>query len=309
MQQMQALIGILLMFLIIILIGYILRSKNKIHENLQNDLSFILMKITLPCLIFASIAQPFNQSLMQQGVGTFAIMLVCLLIGSIVGFISMKVFHVEPGQRGIWLLGVTFSNICFMGYPVINTMYGSHGMFIASFANIAFNITYYTFGAMMVIGKKEKEPFDWKGVFLNNIMISILVGLIFYFARIEVGGFVKNTINTVGNLTTPLAMLIIGLKLGEFPLKEVFNNIKQYQLCLVRLILFPIVIVCFFKILPIEQNSLMLIVLIILNAMPMSANSTAMANMYGGDAAFAAKATTLSSILCLITLPIILLLA
>ncbi len=306
MQQMQSLIENLLIFLIFIFIGFILRSKNKVSPNLQNDLGYILTRITLPFLIFSAIAKPFDQALIKQGIGAFVLMAVCYVIGSIVGFIFMKLFQVDISQRGVWMLGATFSNMGFMGFPVINAMYGSDGLFLTSFASIAFNLTYYTLGIMMVKDKREKEHFDWKGVFINNIMLSIVLGLFFFAAKIQVEGFFAHTISLIGGLTTPLSMLIIGLKLSEFPLKSIFNDLKLYQMCLVRLLIVPLITVFLFKLMPFPKNSLMVTVIIILNAMPLTANSTIITSQYGGDVAFAAKATTLSSILCLITLPIIL---
>jgi len=88
-------------------------------------------------------------------------------------------------------------------------------------------------------------------------------------------------------------------------LKEIFNQRLQYALSFVRLLAAPLVIILFFKGLPIEVNELMVSVLVILNAMPIAANTTLLAHEYGGDYEFAAKSTTLSTVLSLLTLPLI----
>ena len=106
-------------------------------------------------------------------------------------------------------------------------------------------------------------------------------------------------------MTGPLSMLIIGLMLSDYPLKELFNNFSQYQLSFVRLIVAPLIVVLLLQLVPNEGNELMIAVLAILNAMPIAGNTTIMAVQYGGNTEFAAKSTTLSSILCLVTMPFI----
>ena len=109
----------------------------------------------------------------------------------------------------------------------------------------------------------------------------------------------------VGDMTGPLSMLIIGLTLSEYPLKELFNNRTQYQISFVRLIAAPLAIVLLLKLFPTDGNELMIAVLVILLAMPIAGNTTLMATEYGGDEEFAAKSTILSSILCIVTTPLI----
>ena len=71
-------------------------------------------------------------------------------------------------------------------------------------------------------------------------------------------------------MTGPLSMLIIGLKLSDYPLKELFNNLLQYQLSFVRLIAAPLIVVLLLQLVPKEGNELMIAVLAILNAMPIA---------------------------------------
>jgi len=305
--QMQTLIQNLLMFLIYILIGYLLQTKNIISRQFQYDLSSFILQVTTPCLLFSAIAQPFNSSLLKEGIMAFVLMLFCFIIGYTVGIVSFKLLKIEKTRRGVWVLGTTFSNLGFMGFPVVSALLGSEGLFIASFINIAFNILFFTAGIIIISKDQEQEhSFDWKKIFLNNIMLSIFLGLFFFFTQISISPLIRNTAQNLGNMTSPLAMLVIGLKLGEFSIKEVFTGKKQYQLSLLRLIVVPAIVIILLKLLPLNEDSLLLPVLIILNAMPIAVNTIIVANQYGGDGEFIAKATTLSSILCLLTIPVIL---
>ena len=169
------------MFLIYILIGYLLQTKNIISRQFQYDLSSFILQVTTPCLLFSAIAQPFNSSLLKEGIMAFVLMLFCFIIGYTVGIVSFKLLKIEKTRRGVWVLGTTFSNLGFMGFPVVSALLGSEGLFIASFINIAFNILFFTAGIIIISKDQEQEhSFDWKKIFLNNIMLSIFLGLFFF---------------------------------------------------------------------------------------------------------------------------------
>jgi malate permease and related proteins len=305
MQQMSALIENLFIFLVIIIIGYAIGATKKVHPTLKADLSFLLLKVTLPFMVIDAVVQPYNGALIKQGLWTFVFSSIGFLVCWLVSYIFMKILRVEEKKQGVWQLAGTFSNIGYMGFPVIGAMFGANGLFLATFANIAYNLFYFSIGAVMIAGGKGKTHFNWRSVLFNNIMVALYVGLILYFAKIEFPSFISGTLSTVGNMTGPLSMLIIGLKLSDYPLKELFNNLSQYQLSFVRLIAAPLIVVLLLQLVPKEGNELMIAVLAILNAMPIAGNTTIMAVQYGGDAEFAAKSTTLSSIICLVTTPII----
>ena len=84
----------------------------------------------------------------------------------------MKVFKVKEERQGIWLMGTTFSNVGFMGFPVIHAMYGENGLFLTSFVNIAFNISFYSIGVFILTMGQEQKSIDWKDMFVNNIMFA-----------------------------------------------------------------------------------------------------------------------------------------
>lgn len=308
MQQMTTLIENLWVFLIIIMIGYFIGAKKYVTPAFKNDLTFVLLKVTLPLMVVDAVVQPYKEDLFKKGLMTFVLTSAGFLVCFIIGYVFMKVFKIEPRKQGIWLIGSTFSNLGYMGFPVINAMYGADGLFLATFANIAYSLFFFSLGVMVVSGNKEKIRFNWRAVFFNNVMIGLYFALFLFFTQIPLPGFVQGTVSILGDLTGPLSMLIIGLTLSEYPIKELFNNRTQYQMSFVRLIAAPLVVVLLLKLFPSDGNELMIAVLAILLAMPIAGNTTLLATEYGGDEEFAAKSTILSSILCIATTPLIFLL-
>ncbi len=308
MAQMTALVKVLCIFLVIIAIGYILRKKRVVSDSFDDDLNALMMNVTLPLMLVGGFTLPFDQELTQQGFGISLIAFACLLTSFLIGLAGTRLFHVEPSRRGVWLLITTFANLGFMGFPVIEAMFGAKGLFLAAFVQITYATCFFSLGSLMMANGQGSQRFSLLKVFLSPVMLSIEFGLVLYFTQIKLPDAASSLLSMVGSMTGPIAMLIIGIKLSRFPLIEVVNDLSQYKLALSRLLAAPIMVILLLRLIPTPDYALLVPVMVIISAMPGPGNATNMAITYGGDADFAAKNTALSAILCLFTLPVVFLL-
>src|SRR6476620_12785102 len=115
MQQMSALIENLFVFLVIIVIGYAVGATKKVSPSLKADLSFLLLKVTLPFMIIDAVVQPYNGALIKQGLWTFVLSSIGFLVCWLVSYLSMRILKVEEKKQGVWQMAGTFSNIGYMG--------------------------------------------------------------------------------------------------------------------------------------------------------------------------------------------------
>lgn len=305
MNQLLALIEVLCIFLVIILIGWLLRKSNAISIHAKDDLNTLMMTVTLPAMLVGGFLQPFDKALTEKGLLIALLTVAALAACFLVGFVSMKIFRVRQDRRGVWLLVSSFGNLGFMGFPVIEAMYGKEGLFLASFVQITYGTCFFSLGALMMTQTQMAHGISFRKVLLTPVMIAIEIGLILYFIQFKPPEYLSSLLSIVGSMTGPIAMLIIGLKLSEFPLAHVFNSASLYGLALMRLLAAPVVVALGLRLLPPTGNVLLVPVLVIICAMPGPGNATNMAVTYGGDTDFAAKITALSAILSLLTLPII----
>lgn len=306
MSQMSALIKVLGIFLVIIAIGYILRKRKLVSDVFDDDLNVLMMNVTLPLMLIGGFIQPFDKALTAQGIGISLVAAACLLIGFLVGLAGVKLFRVKPNQQGIWLLVSTFANLGFMGYPVVEAMFGAEGLFLASFVQITYGTAFFTLGTLMMAKGHGSQKIDLRRMFLSPTMIAIEIGLILYFTQIKPPAFAVSIISLVGSMTGPVAMLIIGLKLSRFPLMDVINDFTQYKLSFSRLLAVPILVILLLKMIPVPANALLVPVMVVISAMPGPSNAVNLAVTYGGDTEFAAKNMALTALLSLLTLPVIL---
>ena len=305
MSQLLALVEVLVIFLVIILIGWLLRKANVVSIQAKHDMNTLMMMVTLPAMLIGGFLQPFDKSLTEKGLLIALLTVAALTICFLVGFLFMKIFKVKPNRQGVWLLVSTFSSLGFMGFPVIEKMFGKEGLFLASFVQIPYGPCFFFFGALMMTQTQVTKTISLRKILLTPVMVAIDIGLVLYFLQVKPPAFVTSLLSIVGSMTGPLAMLIIGMALSEFPLINIFNSFSLYKLSFVRLLAAPFIVALVLRLLPTTGNALLIPVLVIICAMPGPSNATNMAVTYGGDTDFAAKVTALSAILSLVTLPIV----
>lgn len=139
--------------------------------------------------------------------------------------------------------------------------------------------------------------------FVNPVIVSILIGFILFIFRIKLPVFINDTLELLGDLTTPLSMLIIGSMLCESPAKECFFNKKLYLIVFIRLLFIPACI--YFILKGIVNDKLLLSIPVILTSMPIATNAAIMANKYKANESFASQLVFLSALLSIITIPFI----
>ena len=174
------------------------------------------------------------------------------------------------------------------------TLYGSIGVFYGAVFNVAFNIFQYTFGIMIFTQKRNWNAI--KKLAVTPVIISLVIGLIIFIFifSFQFPAPVTSTIKMVGNMTTPLAMLLNGSMLAEMKIKEAFVGLSVYIIVFIRLIAAPILILILLKLLGV--NGLILKVLVVVHAMPAAGTTAAVSEEYGGDEIFDSKCIFMTNI-------------
>ena len=138
---------------------------------------------------------------------------------------------------------------------------------------------------------------------LSPGVIASIIALIIYFAHIQLPDVIASTVSMIGDITTPVAMLIIGSTLATIPLKEVFMELKIYPYTLIKQILVPVIVYPILKLF--IADPLVLGVTLIMISMPVGNSAVLFATEYDGDVSLAAKAVFMTTLLSIITIPLI----
>ena len=159
-----------------------------------------------------------------------------------------------------------------------------------------------TLGVYLLCRGNKNYDFSIKS-FVNPVIVSILIGFILFIFRIKLPVFINDTLELLGDLTTPLSMLIIGSMLCESSAKECFFNKKLYLIVFIRLLFIPACI--YFILKGIVNDKLLLSIPVILTSMPIATNAAIMANKYKANESLASQLVFLSALLSIITIPFI----
>ncbi|MBZ4664322.1 MAG: family transporter [Caloramator sp.] len=292
---------VIVLFLIMV-VGYISRKRGFINPEVNKSLSELLLNVTLPFMIIASFNFNFSKDMLNLGIKLFLISTVIHILLLLLGSIIYKRFN-EDEYKVLWFITV-FSNCGFMGYPVVESIYGKIGLFYAALFNIPFNILIWTAGVFIFSGRGDKQ--NLRKAILNPGILSVFIGLVIFLLSIDLPAPVIKTLEMVGSMTTPLSMIIIGSTLADAKIKSIFEGFSVYFGSFIRLIAIPLTVYFILNLFGLKDFYLSIPVII--TAMPAAANTVIMAEKYGGNPEYASKVVFLTTILSVVTIPAILIL-
>lgn len=293
----------IIMFLLMS-VGFLGSKIGMITEETSKRLSAIVVNIANPAMILVSgisDERMEGRELLSLTVVILAIYAVLLLLA----YLLPVLLRVDPKSRGVYQAMTVFSNIGFMGYPIIAALYGSSAILYGALYSIPFNILIYTFGVSALRKKEngeEKKKLSLKEV-LNIGVITSIISLILYLWQIRVPGFLTDTLNYLGNLTAPLSMMVIGASMTSISLRELFTDVRLLLFSLIKLLLIPVLGMLLIR--QVVTNEVICGVFMIMLATPAGSMTAMLAQEYDGDYETASRGVTLTTLLSVITMPVV----
>lgn len=296
-------LGQVLILIIILIIGAVAGKTGIIADGASKKLSELLLYVTSPMMVLGSFFFDYSPEKLENGLLVLLVAVAFYFLSIFLSSILFKGFN--DGVKPIMRFSAVFSNAGFMGLPMMKALFGTDGVFLGSFYVVAFNIFVWTFGYAMFGNVKESGGMKnlLKKALVNPAVIAVYVGVIIFVFRIPVPNAVKSAVDYVGNMTMPLSMLIIGALISTAKLKTLLNDIKVYYVAAVRLIVMPLLAYGILYLIGVPKVIISIIVTAL--AMPVAATTTIFADLFGKDAVFASKVVMLSTILSIITAPLI----
>ena len=296
-----------LIFVGLALPGYILVKAKFIKTGESAVLSKILSYVGMPFLILSSVLNiEFTASFIKIALITaFAFIFLTVLIFFFSRVLTAK--ESDEKKRGVMRFAMTFANNGFLGIPLAMAVFNNTVVVsLVVFINIFNNILIYTLGLYLV--SNDKKVISFKKAFFNPVVIVFILGIILNLVGInKTVPEVLVFSDYLKNIVTPLSMIILGVKLADLPIKELFTSTVSYYLSFIKLIVIPVVAVAFgFAVkyafnLPID----LLYAFFIAFAMPTATLGTTFADQYNGDTKTSAICTLGSTCLSVLTIPLL----
>ena len=310
MNETTLLVGqrIITLFLVLFA-GIYARKINILDAASTKRLSALLLNVTQPLMIITSFQMEFDAAKLRNGAGLFLTSAAVHIITAalaVLFFMPVKDFE----QRKVYRMCAVFANIGFLGFPVLSVVF-EDGIFYGAFYTMFFNIFVWTYGVYLISKKKpaDGEPhnsklqFPLKKILLNAGMLSSVAGIILFALRISIPPVLLDSMRLVGDMTFPLAMIIIGSFVCEINLREVFTNRSNYYFMLVKLFALPVIFLAAGMLLGLPR--LFIYMAALMSAMPSAAMAAMFAETYGSDAKSATANIGLSTLFSIVTIPLI----
>ena len=289
------------LFLLLIL-GFVLFKCHIFDEYTNKKISALIVNVASPMLIISSIAGVVgsNKSIVFLMIGAGILMYIGFII---LGKIINRIFPFPKKDWPVYECMVVFANTGFMGYPVLLDVFGQEAVFYASLIHMAFNFFVYTY-AIMCLTKGDDSEFklNFKQLLTPGIIL-IFVGIFIYLFDIQLPSVLMDTINSVGSLTAPLSMMMIGSSLAVYPIKDSFTDWRSYVFAFVRLMIVPFVTMIMCRLLHIDAYYAN--ITIITNAMPVGSMVLMLATQYNANVKIVTRNIVVSTLLSVITIPIV----
>jgi len=289
------------LFLLLIL-GFVLFKCHIFDEYTNKKISALIVNVASPMLIISSIAgvEGSNKSIVFLMIGAGILMYIGFII---LGKIINRIFPFPKKDWPVYECMVVFANTGFMGYPVLLDVFGQEAVFYASLIHMAFNFFVYTY-AIMCLTKGDDSEFklNFKQLLTPGIIL-IFVGIFIYLFDIQLPSVLMDTINSVGSLTAPLSMMMIGSSLAVYPIKDSFTDCRSYVFAFVRLMIVPFVTMIMCRLLHIDAYYAN--ITIITNAMPVGSMVLMLATQYNANVKIVTRNIVVSTLLSVITIPIV----
>ena len=300
----------ILVILGMILVGFVIGEKGWFDDKSRGLLAKLVTQVALPCYMLYTITQRFTAAALLKMLPElrFPALSMVILLG--IATAVARIFAVRQDRRGLFISMFFNSNTIFVGLPINQALFGDASIPYVLIYYMCNTTFFWTLGTYLIQRDGEGEAqFDirisLKKVFSPPLM-GFLLGLVLVMLQIKLPAFLASDLQYLGNLTTPLSMIFIGLSVSNAGLKQLTLKKDQFLILLGRFVVAPLLMASIVYWVPLP--SLMKQVFIIQSAMPVMTNAPVVARLYGADSDYAAVMVTETTLATMVVIPFLMLL-
>ena len=304
--------------------GIIMKKFRLSTDGLGKGISNLVLYIAQPALIFIAYLRDFDKTVLLNSLWVFLFSFVAHGIFTVGAYMFFK--KAEDGKRRMLRFATIFSNAAFMGIPLIDAVLGGEATLYASIYNITFNLFLWSLGVFICTEGRAAESTEdgdcsSKGgkisilkALLHPVTVAAALGLVFFITPLNeyIPTLVTESLEMLKNLVAPLSMIVIGLRLADLDLHGFFKDRSLYIFVSLRHIVLPLAVAAVMRLLllcGVLISTDVIKVVIILACTPAASSATMFAERYDCDAAYVSKLVATSTVLSLITMPLVIYIA
>ena len=280
-------------------VGILLSRRGFLSPQGTKDLGAILLRIIIPCVIVKSYITTYSRERLLELALSAGLALAAFIL-------AMGIAYLVYGKRRrIENFASAFCNAGFIGIPLAQAVIGDEGVFYMAASVALLNLFQWTYGVYIMTDRKDS--IRAKTIVKNPVVIAIVVGIALFLSRLPVPGILTSTLGYIAGMNTPVAMILMGTYMAKLPWRKLLDK-RAYGCVLLRLVVIPAVVLAVFWALPISNQNVALAAYLAA-ATPVGANICVFAQQYDCDYEFSVVTVCLSTVLSIVTVPLMVSLA
>ena len=282
---------------LMMLTGYVLARIGLITREFRQRLSSFTLNTASPCIIVSAVLESDSvpSDMLSAVAAAAGLFFVLILLAAVI----VRVVPTPKKDRGLDQLLIIFTNLGFMGIPVIQALYGAEGVALLSMFILTFNFFFFSYGVILL---QPDAKLNFKNI-INACIVASCIALFFGLTGWHLPDVIEDTMASIGAMNTPLAMMVIGSSLAFCDLKEALSNKRLYRVSILRMIVMPLLVFAIIKFLPL--GTMLSGVCVIVSAMPIAGCCCMLSEIYAPDDLTAGHAIIVSTLMSALTLPVI----
>ncbi|MBR0356777.1 MAG: AEC family transporter [Clostridia bacterium] len=288
--------------ILLLFIGFLCSKVGLIDEAAEKKLTGLLLKVVQPVYLFMAYQRAFDRGMLRD-------FLVCMAMAAAAFLVMILIpyFFFRKGSRDreVGLVVSAFPNTGFFGIPLIAGIYGTEGVFFLTTMITMFNVLVWTYGIIVMSGRRDSLRNTVKRL-MSPALLSVVVGLVCFSAGLLLPDMIASPLNKLGDMNTPLAMLISGAVVARADFRQGLKDAMVYKISFLRMLLLPAAVALLLFWLPVDP---MLITIVVLAAgFPVGSIPLMFCVQYDKNSVLAGECMALTVALCCATTPLIYLL-
>lgn len=277
-------------------VGFVMFKAKMLTNEGARQLATIALYVAGAAVVVRALAIPFDSEHLVMA-GVCAALTVAFTLGG--AGIARLVYH---DQGRINQLGIMISNMGFIGIPLVQSVLGEEYVFFISIGIAAQVPITWTYGVWLA--SNDRSTISAKKVATNPAVIATVVGALLFLTSTPLPGAISSTVDGLADLNVGVAMLVLGCYLAQSDLRGLIKTRAMYLAVALRLIVVPLCCIIVLAMVPIDP--VIKVTLLIGFSAPMGTTSAIFPQMFGADYRYGAGLVTLSTLLSIVTMPLML---
>lgn len=295
----SVLLNLLIKVFLLISLGYFLKKRAVVSEELEDGLSDLLMRVVIPVSIVGSATTKFSGDVLKN-IGFIALFAFFYYLLSLVIMrqISLRM-PISSNKQIITMMMTVFANTSFLGFPVMTELYGQEGLIYAVVYNLFYQLFFFTYAISLISGDKKVNLLT---IAKNPSNIAVLVAALLFVLPFQLPKALTDTMNSLSSMIVPISMMLIGCSLAKVKLSAIFKDRISYFVSGLRLLIFPCIMLFVTRLIGLDPK--VCAVASLMTALPTGSLNVIVAKQYQCEPDYAASTVVQCMIFSIFTIPL-----